>query len=67
MFVKNDNLDDELNNIEAYLVANGWDNIKITESGLMENIEDIQHSVLISAFKKAQDKGLSVVIHNRAT
>ena len=66
MFVKNDNLNDELKNIENYLVARGWDNIEITDNGLVENIEGIQHEVLIAAFKKAQDEGLAVVVHNNA-
>ncbi len=66
MFVKSDHLDDQLNNIEAYLVARGWDNIEITDNGLIENIEGINHSVLIEAFKKAQNEGLSVVVNNTA-
>jgi hypothetical protein len=65
MFVKSDNLDAQLQDIEAYLVARHWDNIEITENGLIENIEGIQHTVLIAAFKKAQDEGLAVVVHNK--
>lgn len=64
MFVKSDNLNDQLKEIEAYLVQRNWDNIEITENGLIENIEGIQHTVLISAFKKAEEEGLAVVIHN---
>lgn len=66
MFVKNDNLTEKLNDIEAYLVARNWDNIEITDNGLVENIEGIQHETLIAAFKKAQDEGLAVVVHNLA-
>jgi hypothetical protein len=66
MFVKNDSLDEQLKDIEAYLVARDWDNIEITDNGLVENIEGIQHAVLIAAFKKAQDEGLAVVVHNNA-
>jgi len=66
MFVKNDNLNEKLNDIETYLVARSWDNIEITNNGLVENIEGIQHAVLIAAFKKAQDEGLAVVVHNNA-
>ncbi len=64
MFSSNDNLDDQLADIEQYLVSRGWDNIEITENGLIDNIEGIQHSVLIDAFKKAQSEGFSVVINN---
>ncbi len=66
MFVKSDNFDEQLNDIEAYLVARGWDNIEITDNGLIENIEGINHAVLIEAFKKAQNEGLSVVVNNAA-
>lgn len=64
MFVKNDNLDTQLTDIEDYLVKRNWDNIEITDNGLIENIEGINHSVLIEAFKKAQSEGLSVVVNN---
>jgi hypothetical protein len=66
MFLKNDNLDEQLNDIEKYLVNRGWDNIEITDNGLIDNIEGIQHSILIEAFKKAQNEGFSVVINNKA-
>jgi len=66
MFVKNDNLTAKLDEIEAYLVARNWDNIEITDNGLVENIEEIQHETLIAAFKKAQHEELAVVIHNTA-
>ncbi|WP_085298122.1 hypothetical protein [Cognaticolwellia mytili] len=64
MFSSNDNLDEQLAEIEQYLVSRGWDNIEITENGLIDNIEGIQHATLISAFKKAQSEGFSVVINN---
>ena len=66
MFVKHDELNTQLADIEKYLVDRGWDNIEITDNGLIENIEDINHSVLIEAFKKAQTEGLSVVVNNNA-
>lgn len=66
MFVKHDDLTAQLTDIEKYLVDRGWDNIEITDNGLIENIEGISHSVLIDAFKKAQSEGLSVVINNHA-
>jgi hypothetical protein len=66
MFVKNDDLNSQLADIEKYLVDRGWDNIEITDNGLIENIEGINHAVLIEAFKKAQSEGLSVVVNNSA-
>ena len=66
MFVKNDDLNSQLADIEKYLVDRGWDNIEITDNGLIENIEGINHAVLIEAFKKAQSEGLSVVVNNNA-
>tara|TARA_R110002050_G_scaffold276248_3_gene421440 strand:+ start:247 stop:537 length:291 start_codon:yes stop_codon:yes gene_type:complete len=66
MFVKHDDLNEQLADIEKYLVDRGWDNIEITDNGLIENIEGINHAVLIEAFKKAQSEGLSVVINNKA-
>ena len=65
MFVKSDDLDSQLTDIENYLIDKGWDNIEITDNGLIENIEGISHSVLIAAFKKAQSDGLSVVVNNK--
>jgi hypothetical protein len=64
MFVKHDDLNDKLVDIESYLVNRGWDNIEITDNGLIENIEGINHFVLIEAFKKAQTEGFSVVVNN---
>ncbi|MBU2869959.1 hypothetical protein [Colwellia sp. E2M01] len=66
MFVKNDDLNAQLDNIEKYLVGKGWDNIEITDNGLIENIEEISHSVLIEAFKKAQVEGICAVVNNTA-
>ena len=66
MFVRHDELTPQLPEIEQYLITRGWDNIEITENGLVENIEGINHSVLIEAFKKAQNEGLSVVVNNTA-
>ncbi len=66
MFVKHDDLNEQLADIEKYLVDRGWDNIEITDNGLIENIEGINHAVLIEALKKAQSEGLSVVINNKA-
>jgi len=66
MFVKSDDLNTQLADIEKYLVTRGWDNIEITDNGLIENIEGINHSVLIEAFKKAQNEGLSVVVNNNS-
>ncbi len=67
MFVKNDNLNEQLNDIEKYLIDRDWDNIEITDNGLIENIADIEHTVLIEAFKKAQNEGISVVVNNSIT
>jgi hypothetical protein len=66
MFVKSDDLNAQLAEIEKYLVDRGWDNIEITDNGLIENIEGINHAVLIEAFKKSQDEGFSVVVNNNA-
>ena len=66
IFVKKDDLNSQLADIEKYLVDRGWDNIEITENGLIENIEGINHAILIEAFKKAQSEGLSVVVNNNA-
>jgi len=66
IFVKHDDLNSQLKNIEKHLVAKGWDNIDITDNGLIKSIEGLNHSVLIEAFKKAQSEGLSVVVNNTA-
>lgn len=64
MFSNNNNLDEQLKGIENHLMARGWDNIEITDNGFIENIEDIEHDILMAAFKMAEKEGFSVVVNN---
>jgi hypothetical protein len=64
MFSNNDNLQEQLIDIESYLVARGWDNIEIINNGIIGSISEIKHDILLQAFNKAQDEGISAVVHN---
>lgn len=65
MFSSNMPLEDQLAQIEEYLVSRGWDNIEVSNNGIIENPDDIKHPVLIDAYKKAQKEGLGVTINSQ--
>ena len=65
MFSLNMPLEDQLSQIEEYLVTRGWDNIEVTNNGIVEDPNDIQHAVLVSAYEKAKSEGFAVTINNQ--
>ena len=65
MFSVNMPLEDQLSQIEEYLVTRGWDNIEVINNGIVEDPSDIQHAVLISAYEKAKSEGFAVTINNQ--
>lgn len=65
MFSINVSLEEQLTQIEDYLVTRGWDNIEVLNNGIIENADDIKHAVLIEAFKKAQAEGFAVTVNNQ--
>lgn len=63
LFCENENLEEQLDKIENYLVKKGWDNIVIEEQELLESKEVIDHSVLVEAFELAKEDGISGVVN----
>jgi len=66
MFSVNMPLEDQLVQIEDYLVSRGWDNIEVTNNGIVEDLNDIEHAVLKTAYEKAKNEGFAVTINNQA-
>ena len=65
MFSRDMPLETQLTQIEEYLVTRGWDNIEVTNNGIVEDEYKIEHSVLLAAYKKAQSEGFAVTINNQ--
>lgn len=64
LFTKSENLDEQLKDIESFMINLGWDEIVIEESLQIDNADDLEHNILQQAFDKAIDEGLSLVINN---
>jgi hypothetical protein len=65
MFSLNMPLEDQISQIEEYLVSRGWDNIEVNNNGIVENPNDIQHAILQAAYEKAKVEGFAVTINNQ--
>lgn len=65
MFSRDMPFEQQLSQIEGYLVDRGWDNIEVLGNGVITNEEDITHNVLQQAYKKAKDEGLAVTVNNQ--
>jgi hypothetical protein len=65
MFSRDMPFEQQLSQIEEYLVDRGWDNIEVLSNGVITNEEDITHNVLQQAYKKAKDEGLAVTVNNQ--
>jgi hypothetical protein len=65
MFSVNMPLEDQLSQIEGYLVTRGWDNIEVTNNGIVEDAASIEHAVLQAAYEKAKNEGFAVTINNQ--
>jgi hypothetical protein len=66
MFSVNMPLEDQLVQIEDYLVSRGWDNIEVADNGIVADPKSIEHGVLIAAYEKAKSEGFAVTINNQA-
>jgi hypothetical protein len=66
MFSREMPFEQQLTQIEDYLVTRGWDNIEVHNNGVISNVEEVTHSVLKQAFEKASKEGLAVTINNKA-
>lgn len=65
MFSVNMPLEEQLTQIEDYLVARGWDNIEVNENGIIDDPSKIGHAVLQAAYEKAKTEGFAVTINNQ--
>ena len=65
MFSREMPFEQQLSQIEEYLVARGWDNIEVLSNGIINNAEDITHNVLQQAYSKAKDEGIAVTVNNQ--
>ena len=65
MFSLNMPLEDQLVQIENYLVTRGWDNIEVANNGIVEDANDVQHEILRAAYEKAKNEGFAVTINNQ--
>jgi hypothetical protein len=66
MFSVNMPLEDQLVQIEDYLVTRGWDNIEVADNGIVTDPKAIEHGVLLAAYEKAKSEGFAVTINNQA-
>ena len=66
MFSLNMPLEKKLIKIKDYLVTRGWDNIEVTNNGIIDDPSVIEHQVLQSAYAKAKNEGFAVTINNQA-
>ncbi len=65
MFSREMPFEQQLSQIEEYLVARGWDNIEVLSNGIINNAENITHNVLQQAYAKAKDEGIAVTVNNQ--
>ncbi|WP_114325245.1 hypothetical protein [Candidatus Colwellia aromaticivorans] len=66
MFSKEMPFEQQLTQIEEYLMNRGWDNIEILNNGIISDVNDITHSILQQAYDKAKIEGFAVTINNKA-
>ncbi len=66
MFSREMPFEQQLTQIEEYLVNRGWDNIEVLDNGVINYAEEITHSVLQQAYQKAQNEGFAVTVNNQA-
>lgn len=66
MFSKEMPFEQQLSQIEEYLMTRGWDNIEILSNGVINSAKEITHNILQQAYDKAESEGFSVTINNQA-
>jgi hypothetical protein len=66
MFSKEMPFEQQLTQIEEYLMTRGWDNIEVLSNGIVSDVSDITHNVLQQAYDKAKTEGFAVTVNNQA-
>lgn len=64
LFCTNEELHEQLDLIESYLVDKGWNNIEINEQELITDDIVFEHEILKNAFELAKTDGIAGVINN---
>lgn len=65
MFSKEMPFEQQLTQIEEYLVTRGWDNIEVLNNGVVTSAEEVTHNVLQQAYEKAIKEGFAVTVNNQ--
>lgn len=65
MFSREMPFEQQLTQIEEYLVTRGWDNIEVLNNGVVADVEEVTHAILQQAFEKAQKEGFAVTVNNQ--
>ncbi len=65
MFSREMPFEQQLTQIEEYLVARGWDNIEVLNNGVIASAEEVTHNVLQQAYEKAKQEGFAVTVNNQ--
>ncbi|ALO34276.1 hypothetical protein CMT41_05680 [Colwellia sp. MT41] len=65
MFSREMPFEQQLTQIEEYLVTRGWDNIEVLNNGVVNSTEEVTHNVLQQAFEKAKKEGFAVTVNNQ--
>ena len=66
MFSREMPFEQQLTQIEEYLVDRGWDNIEVVSNGVINDAEEITHNILQQAYEKATKEGFAVTVSNQA-
>ena len=65
MFSKETSFEQQVTEIEKYLVDRGWDNIEVHNTGIVTDTKEITHTVLKEAYNKAINEGFAATINNQ--
>ena len=65
MFSKEMPFEQQLTQIEEYLMSRGWDNIEILSNGIVSDVKEITHNILQQAYDKAESEGFAVTVNNQ--
>ncbi|MCI2284617.1 hypothetical protein L3081_15995 [Colwellia sp. MSW7] len=65
MFSREMPFEQQLSQIEEYLVTRGRDNIEVLNNGVISNADDITHHVLQQAYEKAEKDGFAVTVNHQ--
>lgn len=65
MFSRDMPFEQQLTQIEEYLVTRGWDNIEVLSNGVLDSAKEITHKILQQAYEQASTEGFAVTVNNQ--